>query len=129
MNQNVSIEDDGPKDWCKYCGDPIAQYDCFGDPVCDCDQSWEPECTTVNQTYIDGTAPQIAAGPWTAELDGLESGAYLVETHDGDLGIYLYSGTDKFPDEDPLWIDAIRDEPADSPRMAARIYRRKKGES
>lgn len=77
----------------------------------------------MTQIYIDGTAPQPATGPWTAELDALESGTYLVENEYGELGIYGYSGTDEYPDEDPVWIDAITTEPADPPRRVARIYR------
>jgi len=33
--------DDGPLYYCKWCGDPIALYTVFDEPVCDCKESFE----------------------------------------------------------------------------------------
>lgn len=86
----------------------------------------------MNQTYIPGTAPPPATGPWTAELETLESGTYLGETGHGELGIYGYSNALDFEEDEDLdecvWLNMQTLEPADPPKLVARIYRQKGGQ-
>lgn len=41
--------DDGPCDYCKRCGDPIALYDVFDDPICDCNCAPAPKEKEMEQ--------------------------------------------------------------------------------
>lgn len=70
-----------------------------------------------DQIYIPGTEPQIATGPWTAEVDTAEAGTYLVVRSDcgGNMDIFLCDG-------DGAWICERQFGPQDPPALIARVY-------
>lgn len=67
------------------------------------------------QTFIVGTEPQVATGPWTCEVEGAAAGRYLVMLPDNETGVYACDGDD-------YWLDVITCAPADPPLMIAPIY-------
>lgn len=68
------------------------------------------------QTFIVGTEPQSATGPWTCEVEGAAAGRYLgISSEENEMGIYVCNGYD-------YWLDVITCAPADPPLMIAPIY-------
>ena len=69
------------------------------------------------QTFIPGTEPQLATGPWTGEVDAAERGRYLVVRSDGygEMDVFLCDG-------EGYWLDAFQTEPVAPPALIARIH-------
>lgn len=71
----------------------------------------------ADQTFIPGTEPKFATGPWTGEVDTAEAGKYLVvrSDHDGDMDVFLCDG-------DGAWICERHLAEQSTPALIARIY-------
>jgi hypothetical protein len=69
------------------------------------------------QTFIPGTEPQLATGPWTGEVDAAEAGKYLVvcSNRDGDMDVFYCDG-------DGAWICERYFGEQPPPRLIARIH-------
>lgn len=69
----------------------------------------------MNQTFIDGTAPIPATGPWTGEVESAKVGKYLVVRADfrSDVFFCCCNGD---------WICARDLALQEAPRLIARIY-------
>lgn len=71
----------------------------------------------TQQTFMPGTEPPLATGPWSSEVETAEAGKYLVvcSNRDGEMDVFITNGQGD-------WICERHFDEQPTPKLIARIY-------